>query len=85
MQQLTDEFLNQCPSENGFRLRGEAMTRIEVFVDAAFAFAATMLVISIDQIPDSMTSLIEVSKQIPGFILSIAQLIAIWPYTFCLE
>jgi uncharacterized membrane protein len=34
-------------------MRGENMTRIETFVDAAFAFAFTMLVISIDEIPRS--------------------------------
>jgi len=78
MQPLTDEFLKQCPVENGFRMRGMAMTRIEVFVDAAFAFAVTMLVISIDQIPRSMVELIEVSKYIPAFILSVAQLVIIW-------
>lgn len=37
----------------GFRLRGLDMTRIETFTDAAFAFALTLLVISIDP-PTSM-------------------------------
>ena len=31
-----------------FRLRGQSMTRMETFVDAAFAFSVTMLVISVD-------------------------------------
>jgi hypothetical protein len=44
MQTLSDDFIKQCPDEKGFRMRGEAMTRIEVFVDAAFAFAVTMIV-----------------------------------------
>jgi len=78
MQPLKDDFLNQCPIENGFRMRGMAMTRIEVFVDAAFAFAVTMLVISIDQIPRSVPELIEISKFIPGFVLSVSQLMLIW-------
>jgi len=78
MQPLKDEFLAECPNENGFRMRGMAMTRIEVFVDAAFAFAVTMLVISIDQIPRSMAELIEITKYIPAFILSVAQLVFIW-------
>ena len=34
---FSDDFLAQCPVEDGFRLRGEKMTRIEVFIDAAFA------------------------------------------------
>lgn len=46
------------------------MTRIETFVDAAFAFAFTMLVISIDEIPSSPVELFELSKDIPAFILS---------------
>ncbi len=78
MQPLKDDFLAECPVENGFRMRGLAMTRIEVFVDAAFAFAVTMLVISIDQIPRSMAELIEITKYIPAFILSVAQLVFIW-------
>ena len=60
-QALTQEFVNNCRIEDGFHLRGEAMTRTEVFVDAAFAFAVTMLVISIDQIPQSVPELIAVS------------------------
>ena len=78
MKQLTQEFVDQCSVESGYRLRGEAMTRIEVFVSAAFAFAITMLVISIDQIPNSVPALIEVSKQIPAFVLSAVQLMWIW-------
>ncbi|WP_223787766.1 DUF1211 domain-containing protein [Marinicella meishanensis] len=78
MQPLTEEFIEQCPVEHGFRIRGLAMTRIEVFVDAAFAFAVTMLVISIDQIPRSIPELLGISKHIPAFLLSVAQLVLIW-------
>jgi hypothetical protein len=35
--------LDALPRLGGFRLRGIAMTRLETFVDAAFAFAITML------------------------------------------
>ncbi|MCX7554056.1 TMEM175 family protein [Marinicella sp. S1101] len=78
MQPLSDEFLAQCPVEDNFRMRGVEMTRIEVFVDAAFAFAVTMLVISIDQIPSSVPELLDISKLIPGFVLSVMQIIFIW-------
>jgi hypothetical protein len=54
------------------------MTRIEVFVDAAFAFALTMLVISFDQIPDSFEEVIRAIKRIPAFVLAVAQLVWIW-------
>jgi hypothetical protein len=36
---------------DGFRLRGEEMTRIETFTDAAFAFAVSLLVIAGDTVP----------------------------------
>ncbi len=78
MQPLTKDFVDQCPIEKGFRMRGIAMTRIEVFVDAAFAFAVTMLVISIDEIPSNMQELTEASKLIPAFILSVFQVVYIW-------
>lgn len=54
------------------------MTRIETFVDAAFAFAFTMLVISIDEIPNSPVELFELSKDIPAFILSALVIGSIW-------
>ena len=43
--------LDALPRLHGFRLRGIAMTRLETFIDAAFAFAITMLVIAAQQIP----------------------------------
>ena len=38
------------------------MTRLEAFVDAAFAFAVTLLVISLDAIPNSIPALLEAMK-----------------------
>ncbi len=78
MTQLTQEFINSCPLKKGFHLRGESMTRIEVFVDAAFAFAVTMLVISLDEIPTNVDELITAFKQIPAFVVCVAQLVWIW-------
>ncbi len=46
------------------------MTRIETFVDAAFAFALTMLVISVESIPKSPHELLLLSKDIPAFLVS---------------
>lgn len=78
MQALSDDFLAQCPVEDGFRLRGENMTRIEVFIDAAFAFAVTMLVISFDRIPQSFDEIVVAIKGIPGFVVAVVQLVWIW-------
>ncbi len=54
------------------------MTRIETFVDAAFAFAFTMLVISIDEIPKSPPELFELSRDIPAFVFSALIIGAVW-------
>lgn len=62
----------------GVRLRGHDMTRIETFTDAAFAFAVTLLVISIDAVPASVPGLVAVLEQVPAFALSFLQLTLFW-------
>ncbi|HKJ16242.1 MAG TPA: TMEM175 family protein [Xanthomonadales bacterium] len=78
MQPLTQQFLDDCPQEGGFRLRGSEMTRIEVFVDAAFAFAVTLLVISFDAIPRTFDEMVIAIKTIPAFVAAVVQLVWIW-------
>jgi len=78
MTPLTQEFVDSCAIENGFRMRGLEMTRLEVFIDAAFAFAVTMLVISFDNIPRSYDEVMHAIKSIPAFIVAVAQLVWIW-------
>ena len=63
---------------DGFRDRGHEITRLEVFVDAAFAFAVTLLVISIDTIPDSIAGLIDALKGIPAFGVSLVMIALFW-------
>ena len=70
MDKLSQEFLDSCRRDGGLIMRGENMTRIETFVDAAFAFAFTMLVISIDEIPRSPPELVAAARDIPAFIFS---------------
>jgi uncharacterized membrane protein len=65
-------------SPDGFRDRGVAVTRLEAFVDAAFAFAVTLLVISLDAIPDSIPAMVEALKGVPAFAVSFAQIAAFW-------
>ena len=78
MDQLSQAFLDSCRKDHGRTLRGENMTRIETFVDAAFAFSFTMLVISIDEIPRSAAELLELSQDIPAFVMSAAIIGSIW-------
>ena len=70
--------LNALPRLNGFRLRGIAMTRLETFIDAAFAFAITMLVIASQQIPDDIETLLAAFKNVPAFMASIIVLGIFW-------
>jgi hypothetical protein len=49
--------LTQLPVEDGFRMRGQQVTRLETFVDAAFAFSLTLLVIFYNALPDTVAEL----------------------------
>jgi uncharacterized membrane protein len=62
----------------GFTERGAQVTRLEAFVDAAFAFSLTLLVISFDAIPDSMPALFEALKGMPAFALCFTQIALFW-------
>src|SRR5205807_347629 len=70
--------LDALPRLRGFRLRGMQMTRLETFIDAAFAFAISMLVIAAQQIPDNIQALLAAFKNVPTFVCSIAVLGIFW-------
>ncbi|WP_158238405.1 MULTISPECIES: TMEM175 family protein [Luteimonas] len=63
---------------DGFRLRGLQPSRLETFVDAAFAFAVTLLVISFDAMPTSVSELQEALKRAPAFLACFAILAMFW-------
>src|SRR4051812_50009146 len=64
--------LDELPRLRGFRLRGLEMTRLETFIDAAFAFAVTMMVIATDRVPDDISGLLDAFKNVPAFVASVA-------------
>jgi uncharacterized membrane protein len=64
--------------KDGFRRRGDQVTRLEAFVDAAFAFAVTLLVISIDAVPDSLEALLLALRGIPAFAFGFALIALFW-------
>src|SRR5881397_3357323 len=70
--------LDALPRSRGFRLRGMDMTRLETFIDAAFAFAISMLVIAAQQIPDNIQALLAAFRNVPTFVCSIAVLGIFW-------
>jgi uncharacterized membrane protein len=70
--------LDELPRLDGFRLRGIEMTRLETFIDAAFAFAVTMMVIAAERVPDDINGLLAAFKNVPAFIASVAVLSIFW-------
>ena len=74
----TDEALARLTVEKEVRLRGLEVTRLDTFVDAAFAFVLTLLVISFDDIPSDYAEMLAAVKRIPGFAASFAVLMLFW-------
>src|ERR1700737_5618442 len=70
--------LDGLPRLRGFRLRGVEMTRLETFIDAAFAFAISMLVIAANRIPDNIEELLGAFRHVPAFVASIVVLGIFW-------
>ena len=70
--------INSLPVKNGFRLRGMDVTRLETFIDAAFAFAVTMLVISVGNIPNNYEEFVLALKGVPSFAASFASITLFW-------
>lgn len=68
----------QTPTSHGVANGLATHTRLEAFVDAAFAFAVTLLVISADRIPDSLDALLLALKTLPAFAASFAMVAMFW-------
>ncbi|MGH8173389.1 MAG: TMEM175 family protein [Rhodanobacteraceae bacterium] len=64
--------------DDGFRVRGTAPSRIDAFVDAAFAFAVTLLVISIGHVPESVAELVQAMRGVPAFAASFFVIVRLW-------
>lgn len=70
--------LSNLRVEDGFRLRGEQVSRLETFVDAAFAFSMTMLVIFYNQLPDTAAELRHALRRVPSFAICFILLVQFW-------
>lgn len=64
--------------EHGFRVRGAQPTRIDAFVDAAFAFAVTLLIVSVGHVPSTVPDLIQAMRGVPAFSASFLLLARFW-------
>ncbi len=76
--QWTETTLTRLPVEKGFRLRGLEVSRLDTFIDAAFAFVLTLLVISFDELPANNEEMMTALKRVPAFAASFATLMMFW-------
>lgn len=63
--------------DNGFRWRGQEVTRVEGLSDAVFAFAITLLVVSLE-VPKTFAELRATMQGFVGFALCFLMLLFIW-------
>lgn len=64
--------------ELGFRIRGLQPTRVDAFVDAAFAFAVTLLVVAVGHVPASVPELAVAMRGVPAFAASFVLIARFW-------
>jgi uncharacterized membrane protein len=64
-------------SRAGFRLRGQDVKRIETFSDAVFAFAVTLLIVSLE-VPKTFEELLVSMRGFIAFALCFALLMLVW-------
>ena len=60
------------------RIRRHQPTRLEGFVDASFAFAVTLLVISIGHTPATVADMLHALRGIPAFAMCFLLLVRLW-------
>ena len=75
---IREKLIQNDVGNNGqFRWRGHEISRIEGLSDAVFAFAITLLVVSLE-VPKTFTELAETMHGFGAFLVSFALLFAVW-------
>ena len=75
---MSFDHVGESNENNSVQLRGIANTRLDTFVDAAFAFGATVLLISSGDLPSTYGELVALLKDIPAFVLSFFTMMIFW-------
>ncbi|MEE4246617.1 MAG: TMEM175 family protein [Kangiellaceae bacterium] len=70
--------MTELTQSHSFKSRGDNMSRLETFVAAAFAFAVTMLIISVDDVPSNFQEFLIAVKLVPSFAASFTVIVWIW-------
>jgi len=74
-------FDKRAPADPLFRWRGGDVSRVEGLSDAVFAFALTLLVVSLE-VPRSFDELMSVIRSFPAFAACFALLVMVWYYHY---
>jgi uncharacterized membrane protein len=69
------------PPEKHFRWRGGEITRLEGFTDAVFAFAVTLLVVSLE-VPRTFHELVAAMRGFVAFAICFIILVQVWTYHY---
>src|SRR5215471_2112051 len=81
MSMIREGLAGVIPGEKGFRWRGAEITRLEGFSDAVFAFAVTLLVVSLE-VPKDFGALLETMRGFTAFAVCFSLLAHIWTHHY---
>ncbi len=74
-------FDKRAPADPMFRWRGGEVSRLEALTDAVFAFALTLIVVSLE-VPQDFDDLYRIVLNFPVFAICFALLVMVWYYHY---